>query len=426
MATSPMPRRTDSPGELALVLTGGGARAAYQVGVLRTLVRHIPDLRFPIITGVSAGAINAAFLASRAHALPEAVEELTHLWSNLHAKDIFRVDSAFLLRNLARWGARLLSGGSNVGGQVRSLVDTSPLRALLDHALSADDGAISGIAENIDRGVLRAVTLTTLDYATGQTVSWVQGRDVTTWERPNRRSVLTQLTTSHVMASAALPLIFPAVPLDGTWHGDGGVRHAAPLSPAVHLGAGRIVAVSTRCARACARPPLRPVPYPPPAQIAGLLTDAVFLDLLDQDALRLQRFNEMIEKVPVGERGDSRSIALHLLRPLQDLGRLAAHHEIELPWSFRFLLRGLGSREKPSAEFLSLLMFEPHYLKQLIAIGEDDGEKHIEEILALIDRRPTRTGDRATRPEAVIRGRRRRGLLARRVSAAGRLLKLPA
>ena len=425
MAMGPRPH-TDSPGELALVFTGGGARAAYQVGVLRTLVRHVPDLRFPIITGVSAGAINAAFLASQAHALPEAVENLTRLWSGLRAEDIFRADSAFLLRNLVRWGARLASGGSAVAPQVRSLVDTSPLRTLLGRVLDADDGPIPAIARNIEQGILRSVALTTLDYATGQTVTWVQGRNAPTWQRPNRRSIPTQLTTSHVMASAALPLIFPAVSLDGIWHGDGGVRHAAPLSPAIHLGASRILAVSTRCAQACAQPPMRPVRYPPPAQIAGLLTDAVFLDLLDQDALRLQRFNEMIEKVPVEERGDSRLIGLHLLRPSQDLGRLAAHHEIDLPWSFRFLLRGLGSRERPGAEFLSLLMFEPGYLKQLIAIGEDDGERHLEKILALIHRGPTSSGAGATRTRAVARPLRRRGLVARWVSAAGRFLKRPA
>jgi len=228
------------------------------------------------------------------------------------------------------------------------------------------------------------VALTTLDYSTGRTVSWVEGRDVVPWERASHRSVVAPLTVSHVLASAALPLVFPAVPLAGAWHGDGGVRMAAPLSPAVHLGASRILVISTRCTRACERPPALPAAYPPPAQIAGLLTDAVFLDLLDQDALRLQRFNEVIARVPVERRGDARLIDLLVLRPSQDLRRLAEPYEAGLPRSVRFLLRGLGTRETAGSDFLSLLMFDPGYLRRLIEIGEADAESQMDEILALV------------------------------------------
>ena len=238
-------RASQPTGEIALVLSGRGARAAYQVGVLRALARRMPDLRFQIITGVSAGAINAAFLASRARALPDVVEELSQLWSHLRTRDVFRVDPEYLARNLVRWGARLVSGGVPGAPRARALLEPAPLAELLARALGDGTGRIDGIARNIEDGKLRAVALTTIDYSTGQTISWVEGRGIRPWQRPGRRSVFTRLTTAHVMASAALPLVFPAVELDGTWHGDGGVRLAEPFSPAVHLGATRILAIST-------------------------------------------------------------------------------------------------------------------------------------------------------------------------------------
>jgi len=380
----PAERRSEPSGEIALVLSGGGARAAYQVGVLRALARRMPSLRFRVITGVSAGAINAAFLASSTQGLKDAVEELARLWSRLRTRDVFRVDPAFLARNLVRWGARLVSGGASGAPRVRALLEPSPLGDLLARALGDGTGRIDGIERNLAAGTLRAVALTTIDYSTGQTVSWVEGRGIAPWQRPGRRSAFTRLTTAHVMASAALPLVFPAVELDGTWHGDGGVRLADPLSPAVHLGASRILAISTLCTRACVVPGPRPAAYPPPAQIAGLLTDAVFLDLLDEDALRLRRLNEIAGRLPLEERGDVRPIDLVVLRPSQDLGRLAGSHETDLPRGLRFLLRGLGSRESPSADFLSLLMFEPRYLTRLVEIGEADAETYMGEIGALL------------------------------------------
>lgn len=374
------------PPELALLLSGGGARAAYQVGLLRFLGRLAPDLRVPIICGVSAGAINAAFLAAHPGTLAEAADDLTHVWEGITFDNVFRVDASFLMRNAFRWLIRLATGGSGLAPKVRGLVDTSPLRELLEKTLDAPGGVpIPGIVDNLTAGRCRALALVTLNYGTGQTVTWVDGADIQAWERPNRRSRRARLTVEHVMASASLPLLFPAVQLDGAWYGDGGIRLAAPLSPSLHLGSGRVLAVSTRYPRTLteADEPAHQG-YPPPAQIFGNLMNAIFLDVLDRDVRRLERLNSLLRQLPPEARHDLYPIDLLLLRPSQDLGLLAANYEPQLPKVFRFLTRGLGTRETKSPDALSLLMFQPDYLRKLIAIGEQDAEAHQDELLAFL------------------------------------------
>lgn len=372
-------------GDVAIILSGGGARAAYQVGVLRGLARHLPSARPAILTGESAGAINAAYLAAHPGTLAEAVEGLVHLWSQLTTDRIFRVDPPWLARNVLRWGTRLLSGGATIAPRVRGLLDTAPLRAFLEQCLAPPGGEILGIAERLDRGLLKAIALTTINCATGQTVTWVQGSEIQDWERPLRRSVKTRLTVEHVLASAALPLIFPAVRLGDGWYGDGGVRLHAPLSPAIHLGARRLFAISTRYQHTheeADEPPIRG--YPTPAHLAGILLDAIFLDLIDYDALVLERVNRLLRKLPPREWGELRPVDCLVLRPSQDLARLAADYEASLPRGFRFLTRSLGSHESSSPTFLSLLMFAPGYLQSLIRIGESDAEARLDEIAALL------------------------------------------
>lgn len=371
--------------ELAVVLTGGGARAAYQVGVLRAIARAYPDFRMPIVTAVSAGAINAAYLLSRDEPLSTAVEALHDLWNGISFDDVFEVETASLARNVARWGVRLLSGGSAVGPRARALVDTTPLDNFLRRHLCRDGERIRNIDRKITEGELRALAITTLNYATGQTITWVQGRNIELWERPLRRSRQTHLTVSHVMASSALPLIFPAVPLSDGWYGDGGVRLTAPLSPALHLGADRIMAISTRYTGSfeeADRP--RSIGYPPPIQVAGHLLNAIFLDLIDQDALRMQRFNDLIDLIPSRKRSDLRKVDLLVLRPSRDLGELAGEHEPHFPGSIRYLLRGLGARETSSPDLLSFLMFDPGYVRTLIALGEQDADARMSEIIAFL------------------------------------------
>lgn len=361
------------------MLTGGGARAAYQVGVLRCIARQLPADAFDIITGVSAGAINAAFVASRSAPLSVVIEELSEVWRRLELKDVIRIDSRSLARNLFGWGTKLISGGTPVTPRVQGLVDTTPLRQLLERLFASNEkGEIAGIAENIARCKPRAVAVTALDYTTGQTVTWATGCDIEMWKRPLRRSVRETLTVDHIMASAALPLVFPAVRLGKHWFGDGGIRQSAPLSPALHLGATRMLAISTHYAKSVSEADEPQVAgYPPPAQILGQLMDAIFLDVVDEDTLRLQRSNEFLLDLPPELRRGYRPVDFAVIRPSQDIGKLAAEYEPQLPRPFRFLTRSLGTRETSNADFMSLFMFVPEYLQRLMEMGEADAEARI-------------------------------------------------
>jgi NTE family protein len=372
--------------DLAIVLDGGGARAAYQVGLLRGLLRHHPDLRLPLITGVSAGAINATFLAAYPGPLAQAVDELGRLWAALTVEQVFRVDMRSLLGQVWHWGLGLLSGGRLVRPPLLGFVDTSPLRHTLETAFgAAGDVALRGIAQNIEAGHLTGLAIITSSYTTGRTVAWVQGRNIADWERPFRLSRQTRLTVDHVMASAALPLFFPAVRLDGGWYGDGGIRLVTPLSPAVHLGARRILAFSTRYGRRTGEAEQHQVDgYPPPARIASQLLNAVFLDDHDRDAQTLARINMLLEDLPEEKRRGLRLIDLVFIRPSQDIGRLAGEYEPRLPGPLRHMLGGIGTRERKSPDMLSLLMFHPEYLARLMEIGEADFDARAADVAALL------------------------------------------
>lgn len=376
----------ENPGDLAFVMGGGGARAAYQAGVVKYLSRRFPDLTVPILTGVSAGALNAAHLAAHHGTFAQSAEELTHLWSNLGVDKVFRTDLGSLRNHVVRWGRQLLSGGAGGPPRVRGFLDTQPLREYLTDAMHAIDGELTGIRYNLKTGRLKAVALSTTNYSTGQSVLWVQGHGVREWERPNRRSRITTLSVEHVMASSALPIVFPAVRIGQHWYGDGGIRLAAPLSPALHLGAKRILAISTRRARTFREADEPTVSgYPPPVQVAGTLMNSVFLDLLDEDGLRLDRFNQLLSRLEPGSRMGMRIVRRVTIRPSVDLGKLANKYEPQLPRAFRFLTRGLGTRDTKAPDFLSLIMFQPDYLAELIRVGEADAEAREAELAALLE-----------------------------------------
>lgn len=367
-------------GGLALVLTGGGARGAYQVGLLRYLAKHYPELRIPILNGVSAGAINTALLAQHHGTFPQAVAELAALWGELMPERIFRVDIRSLAANVGRWGLRLTSGGVTEA-RTRGMVDTAPLRQFLEEALAPVNGELTGIDYNLHRGTLQGISISTTDFTTGQSVVWVQGREVATWERAGRVARQCRMSVEHVMASAALPLFFPAVQIGPHWHGDGGIRMTAPLSPALHMGAGKVLAVSTRYDRTrgeASRPAV--AGYPPPAQVIGLLLDAIFLEVVDQDVARMERMNEVLRRVPKEKRDGMRVVDLMVMRPSQDLAKIAAEYEPRLPRAFRLLTRGLGTRETKTPDVLSMLMFQDDYAKRLMALGESDAERRGEEL----------------------------------------------
>jgi NTE family protein len=372
--------------DLALVMSGGGARAGYQVGFLSYLARFYPELKIPLLTGVSAGAINAAYLANHAGNFDERVEDLAKIWASLSAEQVFRVDLLSIARNVFRWSIRLLLGSASHAIKARSLLDTSPLEALLEHVFEASNGYLTGIQRNLGNGELKAIAITASNYSTGQSVSWVQGRKLRHWQRAHRKGTQCALKLEHILASIALPIFFPAVEIDGCWYGDGGIRMTAPLSPAIHLGANRILAISTDSAPNYEEDNFRSIDhYPPPIQIAGTLFNAIFLDLFDGDILRLKRINRLIAKLPEEQRYGLRPIKLLLSRPSQDLGKLASEYEPTLPRSFRFMTRGLGTKETRTNDVLSLLMFQPDYLHHVMELGYQDAEKRGEEISKFLE-----------------------------------------
>lgn len=383
-----------APNHAALVLSGGGARGAYQVGVLRYIARQRPFARFPILTGVSAGAINASFLAGNPDTFGGAVDALADRWLALSTDRVFRTDMPSLARNALKVLLNLGSGGSPLVPGVRGLVETAPLREFLDGLIDPD-----AIAANVEAGRLRALAISATAYDTGRTVTYVQGEPwLETWERVRRRSVHDRITLDHVMASAAIPLFFPAVQVNGRFYGDGSLRQSHPLSPAIHLGADRILAISSRFQAPVAEPDAEgEATYPPAAQVLGLLLNSIFLDNLDGDAERLRRVNDLLRRVPDSRRWlvSERPVRLLVLRPSSDIGRVARQYESSLPRSLRYLLRGLGTRKVTSSDLVSYLMFESEYLEHMIRLGERDAERGWFKIRRFLD------ADETTDPGAV-------------------------
>lgn len=380
--------KRSSDDELALVMSGGGARSAYQVGVLRGLARMYPDLHLPILTGVSAGAINQAYLASQQGNFDYKTDMLVKLWGGVRTEQVFTVGPLGLFTKVFYWAMRLVSGGHARWGK-HGMVDMEPLRESLKWIMRAPDGVLEGINQNLANGSLGAIAITTSSYSSGRSVTWVQGRPMVGWDRDDRGSVECQLTLDHVLASAALPLFFPAIRIGDDWYGDGGMGLAAPLAPAIHLGASRILAISVRHSGERKKPNAKARPkafrYPPPAQVAGVLLRSIFLDQFEGDSLRLNGINTLLEGTPPEKRGGLRPIELVTIRPSQDLGRLANDYEPKLPGTFRYLERGIGTKATRSNDLLSMVMFQKDYARCLIEVGEADAERHSEELAHLVE-----------------------------------------
>jgi NTE family protein len=369
----------------ALVLSGGGARAAYQVGCLRALSQALPSYRPQILTGVSAGAINATHLAAFQGSWQDSVEALVGLWQHMRTDKVYRTGLGPMMGRMAHWGLHFVSGGRLGRKDIRGMVQNAPLRSYLQEHLAADPatGEICGVDQNLADGWLKALAVMTTNYASGRSEAWVDTLEENIWSGSQVSARPTSLTIDHVMASAALPFFFPAVRLRNHWHGDGGVRLAAPLSPALRLGAKRILAVSPRVK------PQRPeeglaTSYPSPGQVAGVMLNAVFLDLLDFDALQMQRINDLLRRIPQQNWGNQRQVDVMVLRPQQDLGQIARQSQPEMPGAFRFFAGGFGGRDEPTADALSMVNFEPGYVGQLIAFGEQDTHERMDEIEAFL------------------------------------------
>jgi len=333
------------------------------------------SLPFPILVGASAGAITNAFLGARAADFPTAVSRLVEFWQSLRPEDIFRTDARTLARVGLSWAADLSFGGWIGTGRGKSLLVSDPLRDLLRERLD-----MPALGAAIGHGHLHGFALTTTSYRTGLAVTFFDGAaSVGPWVRSTRIGVRQRLTIEHVLASASIPFFFPAVLVDGSYHADGCVRLTAPLSPAIHMGAGRILAIGVRHEprpdeSASARPPH--AAYPTTADTAGLLLNALFLEALESDVERLERINKTLEFLPPAVAAKYatplREIPILVLRPSRDLAELVMQTLDRLPYLIRHLFRGLGAASKSGWDLLSYLAFEREYTSRLLALGAAD------------------------------------------------------
>jgi NTE family protein len=365
----------------ALVLPGGGARGAFQVGVLKAIAEILPRSSsnpFQIISGTSAGAVNAVVLASRAHKLRSAVAELEQVWGHFRCHHVYKTDHLTMLKSSLHWLASVVLGGFLVGTP-KSLLDNAPLRELLSRNVR-----FPRIQDAIEAGHLEALAITAAGYASARSTTFFEALDsLEGWERTRRLGERTDLNLDHIMASIAVPMVFPPVKIGDEYFGDGAMRQATPLSPAVHLGANRILVIGIRDETG-GREAGADEESPSFAQIAGYMLDTLFMDGLYSDLERITRVNELIDGVPGEERRQSlrpmRPIDTMLIVPSEDLRFMAHRHRKELPLAIRGLLRGIGGNKPEENRLLSFLLFEKAYTRELIQLGYNDAMKVKDEL----------------------------------------------
>src|SRR5476651_2532113 len=357
-----------------LILSGGGARAAYQVGVLAGIADLLPagaPNPFPVIVGTSAGAINAVKLASGAAHFCAAVRQLTEFWQGFRSHQVLRSDWSGVIRQASRFVGNSLLG---LGAQVPvALLNSSPLRDLLTQRLDLD-----GIEAAIADRHLRAVAVTAFGYESGQAVTFYQGKGtIDSWLRHRRIGLPTQLTVEHLLASSAIPLLFAPVKIDQEYFGDGAVRQSAPISPALHLGANRVLVVGVS-GNPRGNDPSNPTrtftgQEPTLAQIGGHMLNSTFIDSLESDIELLERLNQFSHVLPVDAAIQGLApVEVLVIAPSQPIDEIAARHRQELPAALRLFLRGPGATKTSGAGVLSYLLFEAGYCSELIDLGRRD------------------------------------------------------
>jgi NTE family protein len=375
----------DNRHKVGLVLTGGGARAAYQVGVLRAISELVPaSVRnpFPIICGTSAGAVNAAVLAANGSDFRRGVRMLMTVWKNFRAYHVYRADPVGVFQNTLQWLIAVLAGGGLGRKTAVSLLDNSPLGELLRNRLD-----FSTIQTAIDAGDLIAVSITCSGYSSGQSVSFFQGvPGLEPWNRARRVGIPMPIAPDHLLASSALPFIFPARHINREYFGDGSMRQIAPVSPALHLGANRLLIIGV--GRQLQQQPARTKTegYPSLAQIAGHCLNSIFLDSLEVDLERLQRINRTLSIMPPEIAAKNavamRPVDFRLIAPSEELERIAMNFRHELPAAIRFLL--YGALRRRGSNLLSYLLFEKSYCRALIQLGYKDTMDRKDDVVSFL------------------------------------------
>lgn len=384
---------------IGLLLTGGGARAAYQVGVLVAIAHALRKRRegqdlnghpFKILCGTSAGALNIATLASHPEGFLPAVLHLERIWSSFRAEQVFVADNIGLASSTGKWLSALTLGWLS-GHTPKALLDTSPLRRLLSRELD-----LSQIDRHLEARDLHAVAVTASSYSSGEHLTFYSApKALEPWQRAKRKAIRTLMTIEHLLASSAIPVLFPPVALQvegqTQWFGDGAMRQVAPISPAIHLGAKAILAIGTRSTEqdvATAEHATQTQTQPSLAQIGGHALAGLFLDSLLSDAEQLARTNEVIRLLDPQARTKSglREVALLQINPSEALEPIALSFRLHLPWMLRKLFGRVGATEAGGAVLLSYLLFEQGFTNALIELGQRDAHAMMDTILAFIDR----------------------------------------
>ncbi|MGE0174728.1 MAG: patatin-like phospholipase family protein [Oligoflexales bacterium] len=360
-------------GKTALVLSGGGARGAYQAGVIQALseitLGHTSKPPVDIISGVSAGAINAAYIASTFDKLGSSAERLSHFWSTLTTDQVYKTGFTSLSRIAVNWAVDLAFGAMRGKTKIKALLDTDPLRTLLFSKID-----FNNIYTNIANKKFEALEISATNYTTSQNTSFVQAHgNVANWHRIKRKSKISQITVNHVMASASLPLCFPPIFIQGNYYGDGCIRNTAPLSPSIRLGADKLIIIGVRRPLLIQDEDTEELLYPTVARIASVLLNSILLDAIDADLERLNRLNQTITAFPKqpGDQVPLKTIQYLYLHPSMDLGLIAAEKFEDLPVSIKYMLKGLGSKLEAS-EVISYLLFEPEFCRYLVKLGYSD------------------------------------------------------
>jgi len=370
-----------------LVLTGGGARAAYQVGVLKAVCRFLPASQNPfhIISGTSAGAINAATLAINASDFHRGVRRLNMVWRNFRVNHVFRADTLGLIRTGMHWMTALTFGGLGKYNP-EALLDRAPLLKLLNEHLD-----FSQIQQAIDNGFLDALSITASGYSSGQSVSFFQGLpELKNWHRVRRHGVPSEIGINHLMASSAIPLLFRAERINREYFGDGSMRQTAPLSAALHLGSDRLLVIGVNNEHSLdERKTVES--YPSLAKIAGHVLNSIFLDSLDADIERLHRINQTLQRANKGrlKKPDFglRHVDALVISPSQDIGAIASKYIHRLPRPLRLLMRGVGAINSDDSSFVSYLMFDQTFCRELISLGYADAMQKKEELQGFLEYR---------------------------------------